>query len=266
MVDGAFSKGEGYSDVRDCDDSFLDLPALVFDMAARSLGGAWIESRGDLEKYERAMRGGIAARGGKQEGQTNECISHPDCNIKRITNKALLAFLLESNSSMMVRVRSEGRMVVSVEDVRPRLLTTNRARNANPARINVSRHFILRRLTHHLTTASFVRTVSSLHRARPETRWRTASRPIFLTNSFRRVRLFGSSSQTVPPFANSMSVDADRRKANLEKLAQEMLGKKGRASAPPSGPKGGLGASLASRIGVTKVCSTSRPRTTAHTV
>ena len=47
-----------------------------------------------------------------------------------------------------------------------------------------------------------------------------------------------------------------RRKRAAEKLAQEIFGnKKGRASAPPTGPKAGLGGSLASRVGVTKgVC------------
>lgn len=45
-----------------------------------------------------------------------------------------------------------------------------------------------------------------------------------------------------------------RRKKAAEKLAQEIFGKKGRSSAPPSGPKAvGLGGSLASRVGVTKV-------------
>lgn len=45
-----------------------------------------------------------------------------------------------------------------------------------------------------------------------------------------------------------------RRKRAAEKLAQEIFGKKGgRSSAPPSGPKAGLGGSLASRVGVTKV-------------
>lgn len=48
-----------------------------------------------------------------------------------------------------------------------------------------------------------------------------------------------------------------RRKKAAEKLAQEIFGKKGRSSAPPSGPKAGLGGSLASRVGVVKVCTSS---------
>lgn len=45
-----------------------------------------------------------------------------------------------------------------------------------------------------------------------------------------------------------------RRKKQAEKLAQEIFGKKGRSSAPPSGPKASLGGSLASRVGIVKVC------------
>ena len=45
-----------------------------------------------------------------------------------------------------------------------------------------------------------------------------------------------------------------RKKRQAEELAKEIFGKGRRSSAPPSGPKAGLGGSLASRVGVNKVC------------
>ncbi|KAK3696185.1 hypothetical protein LTR37_018087 [Vermiconidia calcicola] len=55
-------------------------------------------------------------------------------------------------------------------------------------------------------------------------------------------------------------IQEGRKKRQAEKLAQEIFGKGRRSSAPPTGPKGGLGGSLASRVGVTKQRTPSLPR------